>query len=218
MYFAEYMKKLRKDKLLTQSEMADILGISSQAIKMIENGSTKFPSKAVLDKLSDYLDKFPVAIASAIIFGDDDYEENEQGYLSCRYLAYKYINGWNLDESPIELKYKTESIIFSGKISKRREPKNTSIIIEFSEFVGSDDNDLTVERAYDILAIIMTIVAQNEEAFRRIEVLFDINDYHESAAFQRLESLKIYRLPTELAIVLFEPNTGEVCKKLNMKK
>ena len=68
MYFAEYMKKLRKEKLLTQSEMADILGISSQAIKMIENGSTKFPSKAVLDKLSDYLDKFPIAVASAIIF------------------------------------------------------------------------------------------------------------------------------------------------------
>lgn len=69
MYFAEYMKKLRKEKLLTQPEMADILGISSQAIKMIENGSTKFPSKAVLDKLSDYLDKFPVAIASAIFLG-----------------------------------------------------------------------------------------------------------------------------------------------------
>ena len=170
MYFAEYLKKLRKDKLLTQSEMADILGISSQAIKMIENGSTKFPSKAVLDKLSDYLDKFPVAVASAIIFGEDDYEEDEQGYLSCRYLSYKYINGWNLDEVPIELQYRTESVLFSGKISKRREPKNTSIIIEFSEFVGSDADDLSLEGAYDILATIMTIVAQNEESFRRVEV------------------------------------------------
>ena len=168
--------------------MADILGISSQAIKMIENGSTKFPSKAVLDKLSDYLDKFPVAVASAIIFGEDDYEEDEQGYLSCRYLSYKYINGWNLDEVPIELQYRTESVLFSGKISKRREPKNTSIIIEFSEFVGSDADDLSLEGAYDILATIMTIVAQNKESFRRVEVLFDINDYHDINAFDMLEN------------------------------
>ena len=218
MYFAEYMKKLRKDKLLTQSEMADILGISSQAIKMIENGSTKFPSKAVLDKLSDYLDKFPVAVASAIIFGEDDYEEDEQGYLSCRSLSYKYINGWILDEVPIELQYRTESVLFSGKISKRREPKNTSIIIEFSEFVGSDADDLSLEGAYDILATIMTIVAQNKESFRRVEVLFDINDYHDINAFNMLENLKIYRLPTDLIIVLFEPNTGALCKEVNMEK
>lgn len=218
MYFAEYMKKLRKDKSLTQSQIADILGISPQAIKMIENGSTKFPSKVVLDKLSDYLDKFPVAIASAIIFGEDDYEEDEQGYLSCRYLSYKYINGWNLDEVPIELQYRTESVLFSGKISKRREPKNTSIIIEFSEFVGSDADDLSIEGAYDILATIMTIVAQNEESFRRVEVLFDINDYHDINAFDMLENLKIYRLPTDLIIVLFEPNTGALCKEVNMEK
>ena len=218
MYFAEYMKKLRKDKLLTQSEMADILGISSQAIKMIENGSTRFPSKAVLDKLSDYLDKVPVAIASAIIFGDDDYKKDEQGYLSCRYLAYKYINGWNLDEVPIELECRTESISFSGKISKRREPKNTSIIIEICEFIGSDPGDLTIEGAYDILATIMTIVAQNEESFRRVEVLFDINDYHDINAFDMLENLKIYRLPTDLVIVLFDPNAGSLCKEVNVRK
>lgn len=218
MYFAEYMKKLRKDKSLTQSQIADILGISPQAIKMIENGSTKFPSKVVLYKLSDYLDKFPVAVASAIIFGEDDYEEDEQGYLSCRYLSYKYINGWNLDEIPIELQYRTESILFSGKISKKREPKNTSIIIEFSEFVGSDADDLSIEGAYDILATIMTIVAQNEESFRRVEVLFDINDYHDINAFDMLENLKIYRLPTDLIIVLFEPNTGALCKEVNMEK
>lgn len=218
MYFAEYMKRLRKDKSLTQSEMANILGISSQAIKMIENGSTKFPSKAVLDKLSDYLDKFPVAIASTIIFGDDDYEEDEQGYLSCRYLSYKYINGWNLDKVPIELQYRTESILFSGKISKRREPKNTSIIIEFSEFVGSNADDLTIDGAYDILATIMTIVAQNEESFRRVEVLFDINEYYEGVAFQMLESLKIYHLPTDMILILFDPNSGTVCNDISIRK
>ena len=217
MYFAEYIKRLRTEKSLTQSDMADILGVSTQAIKMIENGSTNFPSKAVLNKLADYLNEFPVAIASAIIFGDDDYEDDEQGYLSCRYLSYKYINGWNLDKVPIISHYRTETIMFSGKISKRREPKNTSVIIEFSEF-GVKSNDLTVEGAYDILAIIMTIVAQNKESFRRVELLFDINNYHASAAFDILENLKIYRLPTDMILILFDPNTGVICSEISLKK
>ena len=114
--------------------------------------------------------------------------------------------------------HRTESILFSGKISKRRESKNTSVIIEFSEFVESDADDLTVEGAYDILATIMIIVAQNEESFWRVEVLFNINDYYESAAFQILENLRIHRLLTGLVIVLIEPNTGTLCKEVNMKK
>ncbi|WP_102269594.1 hypothetical protein [Massilicoli timonensis] len=116
------------------------------------------------------------------------------------------------------MQYRTESVLFSGKISKRREPKNTSIIIEFSEFVGSDAVDLSVEGAYDILATIMTIVAQNEESFRRVEVLFDINDYHDINPFDMLENLKIYRLPTDLVIVLFDPNTGALCDEVDMGK
>lgn len=218
MYFSEYMKKIRNDKSLTQNQMAEILGVSSQSIKMIENGSTNFPSQAVLEKLAEYLDKFPVEVASAIIFGDDDYEKDENGYLSCRYLAYKYINGWNLDEVPIELNNRTETIMFSGKISKRREPKNTSIVIEFNEFMPIYERELSVDEAYDILAMVMTIVAQNEESYRRVEILFDIHDYYESAAFQMLESLKIYRLPTDMVIILFDPDTGAVCKETNVRK
>ncbi|MFQ7120626.1 MAG: hypothetical protein ACLRPW_12120, partial [Intestinibacter sp.] len=59
-------------------------------------------------------------------------------------------------------------IVFSVKISKRREPKNTSIIIEFSEFVGSDVDDLMVDEVYDIFAIIMAIIAQTDYSFRKV--------------------------------------------------
>lgn len=217
-YFADYMKKLRSEKSLTQAEMGEILGVSAQSIKMIENGSTNFPSKKVLYKIADYVHQFPVAVAAEIIYGDENYESDEFGYLSCRYLSYKYINGWNLDEVPVELKHGTKTTLFSGKISKRRDPKNSSIVIEFKEFLLPPQRDITLDEAYDILATIVTIVVQNKEPFRRVEVLFDINEYYESAAYQRLEDIEIYKLPIDLEIILFSPDTGEICHKVNLRK
>lgn len=220
MYFAEYMKKIRQENNLTQNEIAEILNVSSQSIKMIENGSTNFPSKILLDKLSDYLEKFPVEVASAIIFGEDDYERDEAGYLSNRYLAYKYINGWNIDKNPITLNYGTSKITFSAKIVKRREPKNTSLIVEFRDLTPFDqiNKTMTIDEAYDVLATIMTIIIQNEESFRRVEVLFDIRDYYEGATFQVLEDITVYRLPIEMILILFEPDTGAICHEVNIGK
>lgn len=220
MYFADYMKKIRQDKKLTQNEIAEILNVSSQSIKMIENGSTNFPSKVLLDKLSDYLKKFPVEVASSIIFGEDDYERDEAGYLSNRYLAYKYINGWNIEENPITLQYGTSKIMFSAKIVKRREPKNTSLIVEFQDLVPYNElnKTMTIDEAYGVLATIMTVVVQNKESFRRVEVLFDIHDYYDSSTFQVLENLIVYRLPTEMVLVLFEPDTGAICHEVNIGK
>lgn len=187
---------------------------------MIENGSTNFPSKTLLDKLSDYLEKFPVEVASAIIFGEDDYERDEAGYLSNRYLAYKYINGWNIKENPITLNYGTSKIIFSAKIVKRREPKNTSLIVEFQDLIPIDivNKTMTIDEAYGVLATIMTIIVQNKESFRRVAVLFNIQDYYESATFQVLENITIYRLPIEMILVLFEPDTGAICHEVNIGK
>lgn len=220
MYFAEYMKKIRQENNLTQNEIAKILNVSSQSIKMIENGSTNFPSKILLDKLSDYLEKFPVEVASTIIFGEDDYERDEAGYLSNRYLAYKYINGWNIEKNPITLNYGTSKITFSAKIVKRREPKNTSLIVEFRDLTPFDqiNKTMTIDEAYDVLATIMTIIIQNKESFRRVEVLFDIRDYYESATFQVLEDITVYRLPLEMILILFEPDTGAICHEVNIGK
>lgn len=218
MYFAQFMKDLRKEKSLTQTEIANILDISAQSIKKIENGTTKFPSKTLLEKLSNYLSQLPIEIASKIIFGDDDYDRDETGYLSNRYLAYKYLDGWNLDQVPIWLNYKTDSICFAGKISKRREPKNTSIIIEFSEFEVAMEKEFNIDDAYNVLAIIMTVVVQSEESFRRVEVLFDISQYNESLAFQILENLKIHHLPIDMVLILFDPDYGTICNEAIKKK
>ena len=44
MSFASYLSGIRKDNKITQVAMAEILDISVTAIKLIETGTTKFPS------------------------------------------------------------------------------------------------------------------------------------------------------------------------------
>ena len=54
MAFANYMKNIRLDGNESQVNMAKILDISVTALKLIENGSTKFPSEKVLKKICEY--------------------------------------------------------------------------------------------------------------------------------------------------------------------
>lgn len=53
--FAETLKKLRKDKNLTQTELADLFGYSHVAVVKWENG-TREPDFATLIKLADYFE------------------------------------------------------------------------------------------------------------------------------------------------------------------
>lgn len=45
MSFDTYLKNVRSKMNVNQTQMAEILDISRTAIKLIENGSTKYPSK-----------------------------------------------------------------------------------------------------------------------------------------------------------------------------
>ena len=55
MAFDIYLKKIRKENDINQTQMAKLLDISRTAIKLIENGSTKYPSKKVLHNLEKFL-------------------------------------------------------------------------------------------------------------------------------------------------------------------
>ena len=50
MAFATYMKNIRLDCEESQVSMAKKMNISVTALKLIENGTTKFPSDKLLEK------------------------------------------------------------------------------------------------------------------------------------------------------------------------
>ena len=89
MAFDSYLKDIRIEKNVNQTQMAEILDISRTAIKLIENGSTKYPSKKVLHNLAIYLNQSELDVMAKILFTDkslDDKSSDE--YFVCSYLTY----------------------------------------------------------------------------------------------------------------------------------
>lgn len=101
MSFDTYLKGIRTEKNVNQTQMAEILSISRTAIKLIENGSTKYPSKRVLHNLSVYLNQSKFDVMAKILFTDkslDDKSSDE--YFVCISLTHMYLEGWNINDYP----------------------------------------------------------------------------------------------------------------------
>ena len=101
MSFDTYLKNVRSKMNVNQTQMAEILDISRTAIKLIENGSTKYPSKKVLHNLSIYLNQSELDVMTKILFTDKilgDKSTNENFIRS--YLTYMYLEGWNINDHP----------------------------------------------------------------------------------------------------------------------
>lgn len=72
--FPELLKNIRKEAELTQSELADRLGVSAILIAMIESGS-KEPSKKFVEKLANKMSVSPRAIIP-FIYNSSTYVED----------------------------------------------------------------------------------------------------------------------------------------------
>ncbi|HHU48238.1 MAG TPA: helix-turn-helix transcriptional regulator [Clostridiales bacterium] len=55
MKFGEYLKELRKNKGITQKELADMSGFSNGEISKVESGDRKKPSPALLKAIAPHL-------------------------------------------------------------------------------------------------------------------------------------------------------------------
>lgn len=70
--FGAYISKLRKEKDLTQSQLADLLNVTRQAVSKWEMGDS-FPDIALLPHLADI---FHVTVDQILNYGEPSREEN----------------------------------------------------------------------------------------------------------------------------------------------
>lgn len=207
MAFDTYLKKIREEKCINQTEMAKLLDISRTAIKLIENGSTKYPSKKVLHNLSSFLNKEEIDVMSNILFDDNAKDENE--LFIRHYLAYMYLDGWNIVEHPyIYPVWNNYSIEFDGKIIKKRQQKNIVIVTSYKRelFRIKEVNSRVDGLGYigDLVSKLMQVA----DLYRGVKLIFNADDKEEIKAFKCISEVHISRKGFNIEIILYDKKIG----------
>lgn len=218
MAFDTYLKNVRLEMNVNQTQMAKILDISRTAIKLIENGSTKYPSKKVLHNLATYLNQSELDVMAKILFTDkllDDKASEE--FFICSYLTYMYLEGWNIKDHPyVYSVWQGMSIEFDGRIIKKRQPKNIFIVTTYQRELYRVEEVSSKEDALgyigDLVSKMMTVL----DEFRGVHLLFDISKKEDCLAFNVFNSLKLNKTNLNLHLILYDAKTAEIKSKINL--
>ena len=218
MAFGTYLKKIREEKCINQTEMAKLLDISRTAIKLIENGSTKYPSKKVLHNLSTYLKKTEPEIMLEILFPDIISYKNVSNLLIYHYLTHMYLKGWNIVCYPYIYKVSNNyELEFDGKIVKKREPKNSIIIVKYERFLIRLESVKSVIDAQvymgDMLSVIMSVL----DDFRSVHILFDYNDVQQRKLFAYFKNINYRKIGFNINFIIFDSIQDYVVEEIVYK-
>lgn len=218
MAFANYMKNIRLDGNESQVNMAKILDISVTALKLIENGSTKFPSEKVLKKICEYTNSDPIEVIMNILFTEEDIHDR---YLACVYLAHMYLEGWNITESPLSIPLtKNLSRTLDAKITKKRENKNIIIVASCDRFFERLSLEEILEdhnvNGYigDVASLTLSIMGP----FRGLHILFDNQNKKQVQFFNLFEENAYHQLNFSIELKLFNAIDNEVVASKKVTK
>lgn len=211
MSFAIYLKRIREEKKINQTEMAELLDISRTAIKLIENGSTKHPSKKVLHNLASFLNKTEIDVMIQILFDENLENFNENEFFVRHYLTYMYLEGWNIVEHPYVYPiWNGYSIEFDGKIIKKRQPKNIVIVSSYKKELYRITE---VKNRMDALGYVGDLVSklmQVIDPYRGVKLIFNAENQEEKKAFDCISEVQMSHKGFNVEVVLYDKNTGVI--------
>lgn len=208
MAFDIYLKKIRKDKNIYQVEMAKILDISRLAIKLIENDSTKCPSKKVLCNLSILLNETEINVMLKILFDDTADDKNEL-FIIRHYLAYMYLDRLNIVEHPYNYSiWNSCSIQFDGKIVKKSQPKNIVIVPTYKRelYRITEVKNKIDASGYigDLVSKLMQVIA----LYRGIILVFDAENDEDKMLYDYISEIQINHNDFNIELVLYDKKIG----------
>ena len=211
MSFAIYLKRIREEKKINQTEMAELLDISRTAIKLIENGSTKHPSKKVLHNLASFLNKTEIDVMTQILFDENSENFDENELFVRHYLTYMYLEGWNIVDHPYVYPiWNGYSIEFEGKIIKKRQPKNIVIVKKKKKELYRITE---VKNRMDALGYVGDLVSklmQVIDPYRGAKLIFSAENQEEKKAFYCISEVQMSHKGFNVEVVLYDKNTGVI--------
>jgi len=211
MSFAIYLKRIREEKKINQTEMAELLDISRTAIKLIENGSTKHPSKKVLHNLASFLNRTEIDVMTQILFDENSENFDENELFVRHYLTYMYLEGWNIVDHPYVYPiWNGYSIEFEGKIIKKRQPKNIVIVSSYKKELYRITE---VKNRMDALGYVGDLVSklmQVIDPYRGVKLIFNAENQEEKKAFYCISEVQMSHKGFNVEVVLYDKNTGVI--------
>ena len=214
MSFASYLSGIRKDSKITQVAMAEILDISVTAIKLIETGTTKFPSDKVLANLARFLNVSDLDVIMGILFSEEVNRLHEN-YLGFRYISYMYLQGYNVDQAPyVYTVHKNVTRYFDGKLIKKRDNKNVVLVTNYEKYLYrikeiNDDFD-----AHEYIADIISLTLSVLDDFRYLHILFDGNNAEHRRVFDLIKEIRFKKWSFDLYAVLFDTIEDQVIEEV----
>lgn len=218
MAFSDYMRNLRLEGNESQVGMAKILDISVTAIKLIETGTTKFPSEKVLQKLCEYTNSDPIEVIMGVLFTEEDIQKRP---FVCRYLAHMYLEGWNIKENPYIIKLtKNLNRVFDAKIIKKRENKNVVIVASCDRFFERLSLDEIIEdhNIYGYIGDAVSLTMSIMEPFRGLHILFNDRDEKQVELFNLFEENTFHQVNFTIELKLFNAVNGEIVSSKKITK
>ncbi len=128
MEFTEKLQKLRKDKGLTQSQLAEQVGVSCRCIQNYELGA-RYPKRDILSKLCNVLEtKIEYLVSSDDFIGLVHAEDGARGVASAQQLldcaGALFAGGDMSEEDKDKVMLALQNIYWKSKEKNKRKAKN----------------------------------------------------------------------------------------------
>lgn len=220
MTFSSYLKNIRLKNNESQVNMAKILDVSVTSIKFIENGTTKFPSGKLLERICEYTINNPIQVMKQILFTDEEIKSHP---LSCSYLASMYLEDWNIKESPYIIRSSNnKNYVFDARIIKKRENKNILIVSRCENFFEnlSISNILKTKDINSFMVNVISSTLYINEPFRGLHILFDSNNNKQVELFNLCKENIFYQFSYTIEFKLYDSTNNKLIesKKITRRR
>lgn len=210
MLLSNYIKNLRQVKGITQRELAEELNVSLSTIKKIETEQTEAPSGKLLEGLSKYLHKSPVAVFSDILLPYDgsSMSGNEIHGLEFvkRVIATFCIDNFNLkDLFPLydypEMDYQS---IFFAELCLKKSPSHTMVLSKAMGYIKKDFNINKQDDIEEVWDKILLSIVKFPKRFNKLFVVFDADYKLEIDLYNAFCNKKLHNMKTGIVMGLYD--------------
>lgn len=212
MSFSNYFIELRKEKDLTQKDLAKILKISNTSLRNIEKGRTTIPNYDIFYSLVKYVGGDPIQIAYDIFFKNSK-EEYDHDFVEInkRYLANRWVYCQVIEIAPRFIYKKDQVLTLDGMYWKAGFPYYKAVIrnINRNEYLEAINSEEKTERIIELIFRDSSFIEYIDDLnhIREVRFILDRDNSDDCLIFEEIKKTKIKNLgrEVEISFVLFDP-------------